>query len=331
MDIPYTEDYMKTAIIAPCHIQPTEAWVNALEKERVASDATIIIVDDSDGKVNLPKEWMIYDYLEQESFLGDMYTDFARMFHKCSACKAFGMLVAYEQGFEAVIVLDSDCIVSDGFVESHLAALKETCAGGWGNPLHGTDQKLYPRGFPYSMRNWPIVCNMGMWRNVLDLNGKDRKVDEPKDVVMEGQYAITSPFPISGMNVSMLREAMLGFFFIPNADDFKRIDDIWGGYIFYKLMYRMHKGISLGEPIVWHDTIVDAKADEEEEIAMYECEDDFITLVDEVFHDIDYPKGDGFNQALFINLAAACRDSEDFQGFAEPLLWWSKAIERHGK
>ncbi len=321
---------MKVAIIAPVHIQPSEAWVEALRMEAEKSDAHVIIVDDSDGKVKLPPNWAIYDYLEQESFLGDLYPEFARMFHKCSACKAFGMLVAYEQGFDAVIVLDSDCIVSEGFVAKHLAQLGKTTSGMWQNPI--TDARIFSRGFPYSYRDWKIVANMGLWENVLDINGRDRTDDEPTHLATKGfNFSTPAPFPFSGMNLVISREAMLGFLFIPNANDFKRIDDIWGGYIFQKILQVNKQGASFGDPVVFHDTIVNAKEDEDEEIAMYECEDDFIEMVDEVFHDITYPKGDGFNQALFINMSSACRGDEDFDCFADAFGWWAKAITKYGK
>lgn len=326
---------MKTAIIAPCHIQPSEAWTNELEKERIASGADVVIVDDSDGKLTFPSDWNVFDYEKQEYFLEDLYPEFAKLFHKCSACKAFGILYAYCKGYDNVIILDSDCIVSEKFVERHLRSLSATNGTGWQNTIG--DTAFFARGFPYSMRNWKIGCNVGLWENVLDINGRDRSETEPKTLATKG-FSFNSPaiVPLSGMNIALSRDAMLGFLFIPNTGDFKRIDDIWGGYIFQKLCQKLHIGLSFGEPFVHHDTVVDAKADEEEELAMYKYEDDFIRNVDEVVDRMpivigDYTTMEMMMDAFIAEFTEPHKADGIFLDFIPAFNLWRKAIAKYGK
>ena len=276
------------AIVAPCHIQPSKAWVEALHRESASAD--VIIVDDSDGKITLPGCLEMFGYARQKQELGDeLYAMFER-FHKSSACKQFGLWLAYKRGYKKVIVIDSDCIVPERFVELHSSLLESggTACGGWGNPLAGT--YLYSRGYPYSQRNWKMGAHMGLWTNELDLYGTDRvgKKDLPKtpDEKYYNQYVRTAAFfPLSGMNVSFNREVIPFMLFLPNfksdkGEKFSRHDDIWGGYIFQKLMQKKHYALSYGKPFVFHDTVVVPREDAKEERAMIKYEDDFFYFID---------------------------------------------------
>lgn len=278
----------KIAIVAPCHIPPSEAWVHSLKAEAEANDATVIIVDDSDGHLGaLPEEWLVFGYKEQLQFLGDLYPEFARLFHKSSACRVFGHFYAYNQGYDIIIGLDSDCIVKTHFVRDHKQFINTEYGSGWFNPI---GYPHYSRGYPYSQRAWPIKANMGLWENVLDINGKDRQKNEPKEIKIVGSTVPAGNFPFSGMNWAIHRDAILGFPFLPNfnhanadktVEQFRRIDDVWGGYIFEKLMQKMHWSTMVGYPTVFHDTIVIPEEDAAEEAPMYKYEDRFLSLVDE--------------------------------------------------
>ena len=165
---------MRTLIVAPAHIQPSETWVKNLEREREAASSEshqvdVLIVDDSDGKITMPENWRVFDYQKQKEYLGDLYETFAERFHKSSACRNFGHIVAYREKYDVVIGLDSDCVVPFNFVSDHVSRLNIPGGYGWTNPIAGTG--MYSRGYPYSQRNWRIVANMGLWENVLDING----------------------------------------------------------------------------------------------------------------------------------------------------------------
>lgn len=272
----------KVAIVAPVHIQPSERWIQALD--HLSNTATIIIVDDSDGKVKLPEKWDVYDYARQREELGDeLYAQF-EMFHKSAACKAFGMWLAYKKGFDPVIVIDSDCIVPPDFIGVHIEALLRT-GQGWDNPLKGTG--MFSRGFPYCERNKPVWAHMGLWEHELDLYGTDRvgRSHLPTSPVTTERQTPGGIFPLSGMNVSFRNDAIPFMLFLPNfmhnEEKFTRHDDIWGGYIFQKIARAKGFALSYGAPFVYHDTVVIPEEDAKDEEAMIKYEEDFYFDIDD--------------------------------------------------
>jgi hypothetical protein len=275
---------MKTAIVAPVHITPSENWVNALE--RASDRAKIIIVDDSNGAVKLPATFDVYDYARQREEMGDDLYERFEIFHKSSSCKMFGMWLAYMQEYDIIIVIDSDCIIPPDFIAGHQEALLRQ-GSAWSNPLEGSG--WYSRGFPYSERNRKKWAHMGLWENELDLYGAERVArmpSTPPKCPPERGLVSAPYFPLSGMNVSFIREAVPYMLFLPNfvAPDgnlFRRHDDIWGGYIFQKFAHELGGSLSYGnKPTVFHDTVVDAVADAREEEPMLKYEDKFMRAVD---------------------------------------------------
>lgn len=324
---------MKVAIVAPCHIRPTNDWIYSLEREARIAGATVIIVDDSNGNLGeLPKDWRVYGYDGQQEVLGELYEDFARMFHKSSACRVFGHILAYREGFDVIIGLDSDCVVPFRFVQTHVATLNVNKAYGWTNPLGGSG--WFTRGYPYSMRNWRSVANMGMWENVLDINGKDRSPKEPTQVNAPGSMVATAPLPFSGMNFSMLREAIPGFLFLPNFNfednKFHRIDDVWGGYIFQRLAKMRREAVLYGAPVVFHDTKVIASEDAAEEEAMYKYEDAFIDAINRStrFYPFDEDTYISLFKKFYFDFTHDINtDAAVLVGLISSMEWWIKAFE----
>lgn len=278
----------KVAIIAPVHKQPSEAWIQALN---VASrTATIIIISDAEAWGNvltLPENWDVYDYDRQKGVMGDeLYTQF-QSFQKSSACKQFGVWLAYERGFDPIIVIDSDCIIPPDFVAKHIEALLQS-GDGWDNPIKGSG--FYSRGFPYYERKKPIWAHMGLWENELDLYGTDRVGVGfvPKIAPHVAQASTGALFPLSGMNVSFRNDAAPYMLFLPNFEyqgqKFSRHDDIWGGYIFQRVAHSLGFALSYGDPLVFHDTVVVPEEDAAEEVPMIKYERDFYRMVDDALN-----------------------------------------------
>lgn len=277
-----SQQAFKVAIVAAVHIQPSEAWIGALNY--ASKTATIIIVDDSDGKVKLPESWDVYGYARQREILGEeMYKGF-EMFHKSSACKTFGVWLAHQRGFDPIMVIDSDCVIPPDFVGRHIEALLGT-GSGWDNPIRGTG--FYSRGFPYHERSKPLWAHMGLWDNELDLYGTDRvgRVDIPRVAPLVQGMSTGATFPLSGMNVSFRNDAVPYMLFLPNFQfgdqRFCRHDDIWGGYIFQAVARAKGFALSYGGPNVWHDTVVIPEEDALEEEAMIKYEREFYRTVDD--------------------------------------------------
>lgn len=328
---------MKIAIVVPCHIPPSARWVEALQREAVASASQVVIVDDSDGNLGqLPETWEVLDYPRQQELLGDDYRFFADTFHKSSSCRIVGHFWAYSKGADVVVGIDSDCIVSEGFVSRHMVALSVT-GYGWSNPIAQVGR--YSRGYPYSQRNWPVVANMGLWENVLDINGQDRSPDEPKDPrIGSASLSVNGAIPFSGMNFAVTRDVIFGLLFLPNfvsgEDSFRRIDDVWGGYIFQKIIRARRRAILYGAPVVFHDTVVVPEEDAAEEKAMYKHEDQFIDTVDDCF--AFGPSSADLAQKSTVELFSDFAHQFYIKGVPpflelQPVFdWWASVIKKYG-
>lgn len=322
---------LKIAIVAPVHIKLTNEWIKSLQS--AAKNHKVIIVDDSDGQVELPSEWDVYDYAAQNEILGDeMYIEF-KQFHKSSACRNFGHYVAYQEGYDVVIGLDSDCNVPPNFVSEHLKNIMGT-AYGWENPTKNVG--WFPRGYPYHERTRNIVLNIGLWENELDVNGIDRvkQGQPPANPDVKQQEIAHGMIPLCGMNFACWSQAIPGFLFLPNFDDgdekFRRYDDIWGGYIFQKLMQKRKEMITYGLPIVYHDTIVDAASDAELEEAGIRWEENFYMLVDAICADIE-PMSYESMFAAFADKAVEVFKDTPFQHLISSLQWWKKLYANRDK
>lgn len=313
---------VKCVIVAPSHIQPSDKWIDALQKQNV----DVIIVDDSEGKMTLPKNWDVYDYKRQREELGDELYEESRMFHKSSASRNIGHILAYRKGYDVIIGLDNDCVVPENFVRRHMEGLSMN-GYGWVNPIAKTG--WFPRGFPYSQRNKKVMLNMGLWENELDLNGKDRlewNIPEPR-IPLCGEHNIAvGKIPLSGMNFAMFRDVVPGFLFIPTYTNsqgyrFSRHDDIWGGYILQKLMDKREEKIAFGTPIVYHDTIVIPAEDAAEEEAMTHYEQLFYSSIDALLDGI-IP---GSYEDMFKQFAyKSSMLPDDFDGVKKAINFWSK-------
>jgi hypothetical protein len=324
----------KTCIVAPVHIQVSDAWSNALLDTVKRGQADVIIVDDSDGKVILPKEFDVYGYARQKELLGDLYPLW-QQFQKSAACKNFGTWRAFHLGYENIIVIDSDCIVPSNFVHAHLTALNKPSQG-WDNPLKNLDN-WYSRGFPYHMRNIETWAHMGLWTNELDLYGTDR-IGIEHDTIPTHPVAYyeqtNATFPWSGMSVAFKREAIPFMMFFPNFnigdDKIRRCDDIWGGYIFQWISRLMRKGTSYGAPYVHHDTVVVPEEDAEEELGMIKWEEAVFDEIDYYFYGIAQIAYHDESVNVFQVLSEALKKSDisPLRNLASAFEFWAKAFDR---
>lgn len=332
----YATPRFKIAIVAPLHIQPTDEWLKSLSYLADNNkDVCIIIVDDSNGKLKLPENFDVYGYDRQKEMLGeDLYKMF-ETFHYSSSCKNFGHWLAWKLGFDIVIGIDSDCIPNPSFVSEHLKALMSR-AHGWTNPIEGSG--WFSRGYPYRERDLRTVGNLGLWCHELDLYGRDRVEDptrqtaEPFDNGPIRPHQIAQGFlPFSGMNWAVWADAIPALLFLPNFEyrvedkeyRFRRHDDIWGGFIFQMLMANRNERLCYGLPIVYHDTVVDAKSDANEEEAMIAFEADFFNAVQSIIPSIDFGMYEDMFEAFAVRAAEEWKGTE-FEKLIEPILFWSK-------
>lgn len=240
--------------------------------DEIPADVPIIVVDDSDGKLApAPRDNVtFYDYAAQRDFMGDHYPAIP---HKSAATRNFGHYVAFKQGYDVIIALDYDCRTRPGWLTQHLEALvpvvdAPALQADWVNSVDVPG--WYARGFPYELRNGEyaptptrasgdVVLNMGLWDNILDLNGVDKLVAEPPygPHVPDGAPRVAlGNIPVCGMNTAFRTELTPAYFFLPDVwvDGWQlsRHDDIWGGYIVKKLMDIRRDLFTFGNPVVEH-------------------------------------------------------------------------------
>jgi len=319
----------KVCLVSAVHKQPTNKWIKSLP------DIPVFIVDDSDGQINFTRDNIeVFDYKRQKKELGKNYDYFAKTFHKSPACKNFGLWYAYKQKFDFVIVIDSDCIIEDkAFVNKHLLNIQELKGWRWENPLVGTG--YFSRGFPYEERNTRVVLNLGLWNGLWDINGKDRDEKNsarnyPAQIGWFPQTMVAlGIIPLSGMNFIIRRDAIPALLFLPNFGEFKRHDDIMGGYIFQRIMQKAGECLTYGQPLVYHNSDVDAKKDEEEEKAMNTSGMYFYRLVDKAIQEI--MPCDNY-ASMFRQFESSIHDSligTMFESLILTFKWWSDLFQKN--
>jgi Reversibly glycosylated polypeptide len=212
-----------------------------------------------------------FDFAQQRAFMGEHYPAIP---HKSAACRNFGHYLAYKEGFDIIVALDYDCRTRAGWLEAHVAELTTVqdapaLQGRWINSVE--QPGFFARGYPYEFRNaeagvvkethasGEVKLNMGVWDNVLDLNGIDKLQKEPPatpGLRGDRNYAALGMVPLCGMNTAFRAELTPAYFFLPDfwveGWQVSRHDDIWGGYILEKLMAKRGDLVTFGRPVVEH-------------------------------------------------------------------------------
>lgn len=259
----------RIAVAIPIPNDPDWALFDA-----IPDDIEIIVVDDSDGQLSpAPRDNVrFYDYAAQEAVMGRHYPAIP---HKSAATRNFAHYLAHQEGFDIIIALDYDCRTRDGWLDKHLAGLAPVenapaLRGSWINSIETPG--FYSRGYPYEYRNpvdsvveettatGDVMINMGIWDNVLDLNGIDKvQAEPPYDPGLRGprNYIALGNIPVCGMNTAFRAEITPAYFFLPDmwvngSWQLSRHDDIWGGYVAKALMDKRGHLFSYGRPIVEH-------------------------------------------------------------------------------
>jgi len=242
--------------------------------DEIPEEIPIIVVDDSDGKLQPAPRHNVrfYDYAQQRQVMGGHYDAIP---HKSAATRNFGHFLAFREGFDVIVALDYDCRPKAGWLEAHLNALRAVVSvpalsGAWINSVAADG--FFARGYPYEYRNpsasavsettasGEVKLNMGIWDNVLDLNGIDKLQKEPPydPGLRPGPNRIAlGNIPVCGMNTAFRAELTPAYFFLPDVWvngtwQLSRHDDIWGGYVLKKLMDLRGDLFAFGAPVVEH-------------------------------------------------------------------------------
>ncbi len=242
--------------------------------DELSEDIPIIVCDDSDGKLApAPRRNVrFFDYAAQQAVMGKHWSAIP---HRSAACRNFGHFLAYREGFDTIVALDYDCRTRSGWLAEHLRSLGARAdalalRGTWINTVQ--QPGFYARGYPYDYRNaeaarvdqvvatGDVKLNVGVWDNVVDLNGIDKlQADPPSHPgLLPGEHNAIAlgNIPLCGMNTAFRAELTPAYFFLPDiwieGWQLSRHDDIWGGYILKRLMDLRGDLVSFGRPVVEH-------------------------------------------------------------------------------
>lgn len=169
----------------------------------------------------------------------------------CARTKNRGIARALAQGVETIIVLDDDCLPTEGqtletFIAAHQAALAP-------QPVPMMEAVTSPpsRGTPYYARTieMPVAASMGFWEGIPDYDAPGQLVYGAtypmafRREAMHGRY-----FPLCGMNLAFRASEWPWCQFI----DVPRFDDIWQGFLWQRRAYADGKCFNLAGPLVRH-------------------------------------------------------------------------------
>lgn len=174
--------------------------------------------------------------VEYQSKKHDLYEvmgdNFDVIYNKSDCVRNLGFYFAYKNiNPDYYITLDDDVSPFGDTIQDHISVLKRRMPiTKWINTL----KEIYPRGYPYGIRNEaPVMVSHGLWNTVLDLDaptqlvvGADFKSDYNKLSVPKGCY-----IPFCGMNVAFRKEALPYMYYAPMGHlvELDRFADIFLG------------------------------------------------------------------------------------------------------
>lgn len=213
---------------------------------------------------------------EQEKSLKD-YPELLNLVPYNDACrKIFGMVIAYIEGFEKLIMLDDDNHPTNHDFFGHHGAVGEKqemplveSPSGWFNAceylIEENNMPFYYRGFPWSERKVQkelvtihrakakVVVNSGFWLDDPDVDASTRlywpiraigmkKEMEPKFGLSPGTWC-----PFNNQNTSMAREVLPAYFTPYTA---LRFSDLFPAFVICRIAEHLNHAISYGFPFV---------------------------------------------------------------------------------
>ncbi|RMF84220.1 MAG: hypothetical protein D6736_19740 [Nitrospinota bacterium] len=342
---------------------PSIRTINLAYLAAIPEEVKILVVDDSNGTIRPNRVNMeVYTYVDYKEFLGSEETLIPR---KTDTCRSFGFYMAWRQGYRYIVTLDDDCMTHPGFLAAHGAVLGKICSlpavssTPWYNTLDNLVleqdgsplKRWYARGYPYCYRLEPpppptvspvqgrVVCNMGMWLQVPDINGIDKIAgDVPQSVDLKEERLAIAPgtsFSLCIMNVAFLAEIVPAFYQLPmNAPvcnaRLDRFGDIWSGYILKKLADIRGDLLTIGAPVVTHTKMGNTVREMQGEHFGHLLESHFYPLVDEAVEEVS----PGSYQEMYHQFARSFARSvkkrklpEGYQAFftimSEKMIRWS--------
>lgn len=241
---------MSVAVVVPNHLP----HLDFLREWHELREVPIIVVQDSDAKVE-PPEGFDVQIFTHEDIANDLGENSWIIPKQTSACRSYGYLQAYRQGYDYILTLDNDCY-PDGseWVQGHLNNLTSKVTLDW-VPSAG---EIKTRGFPYGIRNKSEVwLSHGLWSGVPDFDAPTQLL-APDIRFAPATATVTIPrwnfFPMCAMNLGWRRELTPAMYFGLFGPDygFDQYDDIWAGVLVKRVLDHLGQAAVSGSPSVEH-------------------------------------------------------------------------------
>lgn len=194
-----------------------------------------------------------------------------------------GYLMALEKNCDVLISIDDDCFPlpeEDFFAHHHIVGTSKKqsvikTSTHWFNICEllekKPDQKIYPRGFPYTKR-WKsekitrvkkevtIGANAGLWLHDPDIDSITRIHRDIQIMKFSGKPAILDKncySPINTQNTAIRGDLIPAYYFVlmgQKVDDLviDRYGDIWSGLFLKKVLDALNLHVNFGKPITNH-------------------------------------------------------------------------------
>ena len=223
----------------------------------------------------VPVRWL--GTARQVEILADAPRLRARLPWGCIQRRNVGHLLAWIEGFDAIIAIDDDNIrADDDHVGRHLAALAAgeidsvSVESGWFNCcsllVEAQDRPFFPRGYPLQQRGRApaassyfrsaarVVVNAGLWLGDPDVDAVTRLAMPVEAVALRRTdnlaLAKGTWCPFNSQNTAVHRDVLPAWFLSPGVG---RCDDIWGSYVARACMESMGHTVAFGRPLARHD------------------------------------------------------------------------------
>ena len=277
----------------------------AANAEMHDEEVTFIVVEDAKSPHIVSNTIQYLSPTWQNQWLEKNYADlYYHLPWNTIARSNVGRLLAYDLGYDVIIMLDDDNLsTADNFVKHHsvvgttedIIAVEST--SGWYNVAEVLAEEngvqFYPRGYPPEQR-WhdgrmtydtallKTVVNAGLWINDPDIDAITRLERELKTTGMkyprpERLALVPGTWsPWNSQNTAIAHEALVAYWMSPYAG---RHMDIWASYVANAAIEHMGDAVSFGRPLVNHDRVPhDLYKDLEQEIPWIKKTDMFVDM-----------------------------------------------------
>lgn len=270
-----------------------DSYVNKIKEEMAVDKVTLIVIPD---KKTPPLLYENCDKIkerginiicptlrEQEFFLKKLGNIQKIIPYNSDNRRNIGFLLALKQGCDLVISIDDDNfpLKDKDFLKHHLiVGTKQKLPvvrtnSHWFNICDllkkNPDQRIYPRGYPYSKR-WQdisiiqeekevqIMLNEGLWVNDPDVDSITRINQDVKIIDFLGKQTVLDIgtwSPINTQNTAFQIDLLPAFYFFLMGEKvdnliINRYGDIWAGLFIKKIMDSLGYYAAFGNPLVNH-------------------------------------------------------------------------------